>query len=145
MIKVLIAILAIFIFNGCDYVLAPSQQAPSTACPCKDPIYDQVYRETEETVNILPSVILADDRNIIREQLIKSRLNKLGINDSSISKAQMKARFDAITLYYNRFKTCPKSVNSGNMGENWYVYIEGQNGDKWTYDTIFPNIITETK
>jgi hypothetical protein len=143
--KILFIMTAILVFTGCDYVLAPSQQPISTTCPCKDPIYNQVYREVEDTMNILPSVILERDRNIIREQLIKSHLDDMGINDSTISKTQMKARFDAIALYYNRFKLCPKTINSGSFGSNWYVNIEGANDDKWTYDTVYPNIITEVK
>ena len=131
-------------FTGCDYVLAPSQQS-SSACPCKDPIYDQVYKETEETINMLPSIVMEKDRNIIRTELIKSHLNDMGVNDLPASRPQMKARFDAITLYYNRFKICPETVNSGSFGTNWYVNIEGINGDKWTYDTVYPNILTEVK
>lgn len=143
--KILILMIAILVLTGCEYVLEPSQQSASTACPCKDPIYDQTYREAEETMNLLPPVILERDRIIIKEQLIKSHLNDMGINDSAVSKSQMRARFDAIILYYNRFKVCPKTINSSSFGTNWYVYIEGAHGDKWAYDTVYPNIITETK
>lgn len=130
----------ILVFTSCEYILSPSQLQPS--CPCKDPIYASVYQDVETTINQLPSTISIDEKGLIRERLVTYRLNAAGVNETDISKAQTKARFDAITLFHSRFQSCPKNVTSGSFGANWYVNLEGINGDKWTYDTVTPNILT---
>ena len=138
--NIYIAFIFILLASGCSYVFTPQV---NTATNCKDPIYAQAYDHADEVLSYLPKSVDDLEKGAMRQALVNQYLDKFGANNPL--DAQMDARREAMTAYFNKFGKCPTKVSSGPLGNGFYVVLEGVDGKKWNYDTTTSGTLTESK